>query len=203
MIYSVRSFAVLLVASLLTLSLSACDSGGSSEEESINNRFSLEITSVGDGSAAKAPAETVEGFSFFAQGEDPETGQQAFGLYFADEQDFSQQAAQEGLFGFIARASSRPGTGTYSITDSDEGVSSGAFVMVLYKNIGSNTGTFYVANSGTFNITASDDNRIEAEVDVQATEFSFDTNTTQTVNITGTITAENAETFLGFSGFTP
>ncbi len=203
--FSLRSFAALLVASVLTLSLSACDSGGSNDDDSIDNRFSLEITQSETSSAAKATAETVEGFSFFAQGEDPETGNQAFGLYFADDQELSQQGAQNGLFGIVARASNRPGTGSYSVSDSDAGINAGSFVMVLYKDLGASTGTYYVANSGTVNFTSSENDRIEASVDVQATEYTFDQNqlVTNTVSITGSLTAKNAETFLGFAGFTP
>ena len=203
MIFSFRSFAVLLVAGLLTLSLSACDSGGSNDT-SVNNRFSLEITSTGGSAVAKSANETIEGYSFFVEGEDPQTGDQAFGLYFADEQDLSQQSAQQGLFGFVARASSRPGTGSYTVSDADGDITSGAFIMVLYKNIGTNMGTYYIANSGSFEVTTSNDDRVEASVDVQATQFSFDANnqmTTETVSITGSITAENADVFLGFSGY--
>lgn len=204
---ALQSLVALLVAGLLTLSLSACDSGGSDEGGDINNRFSLEVNAASPSEAGKAAQETIEGFSFFVQGQDPQTGEQGFALYFADDQEVSQQTAQQGLFGIIARASTRPGTGTYSVGDPEGDLSSSTFFMVLYKDISAMSGTYYLAEGGTLNITRSGDDRLEASVDVRATEFSFDSTTnqpsTQPVTITGTITAENAETFLGFSGFTP
>jgi hypothetical protein len=201
---SLRSLAALLVAGLLTVSLSACDSSGSNDE-SVDNRFPLDITATGGNSAAKATTETVEGFSFFVEGQDPQTSQQVFGLYFADDQNFSQEGAQNGLFGFIARASGQPSTGSYSVNDDGDAIDAGGFYMVLYKDFGTATGTYYVANSGTVDFTTSNDDRIEATVTLDATEYTFSSNqlTTNSVEISGTITSKDTDTFLSFSGFTP
>lgn len=202
---SLRSLTALLVAGLLTLSLSACDSGGSNEDDdSINNRFSLEITPTGgSSSAAKAPAETIEGFSFFATGQDAETNEQGFGIYMSNEENFGESSAQQGLFGIAVRLSGRPPAGSYSLADvmnNDTGLESGSdFGFILFRSIDSESGAVYFATGGTIELTTSNDDRIEGtiEADAMALDFSSGQSEPTPVTITGSFTARNATTFLG------
>lgn len=196
---------MLFVAGLLTLSLSACDSGGSNEDDdpSIDNRFSLTITEQSSSSAAKAVSETIEGFSFFATGQDPETNEQGFGIYMSDDENFGESSAQQGLFGIAVRLSGRPPAGSYSlvdIMDDDAGLESGsAFGFMLFRSIDSQSGAVYFATGGTIELTASNDNRVEGtiEADAMGLDFSSDQSEPTPVTITGTFTARNAATFFG------
>lgn len=197
-----KSTVTLLFVSALVLSLSACDSGGSNEEESINNRFSLTVTENGGGAAAKQATETLEGFSFFATGTDQETGEQGFAVYMSDDENFSQQNATSGLFGLAVRLSGLPGTGSYSVTEDGSVLEGGSdFALVLYKDFGSQSGTVYIANGGTIELTTSNNDRVEGTIDVQAEGFTFSGTTGETVSatITGSFTAKNVSTFMGTS----
>ena len=194
-----------LLAILLPLCvvLSACDSGGSNGD-SIDNEFSLTIDPVSSGSSAElAQPESLNGFSFFYDAENPETGEQVFAIYLNDEESFSSQSAQSGLFGLIGRNSSRPSTGTYQLTGESD-LAASDFAGALWKDIqGYQQGEpLYVLESGTLTLDASDGDRVAGSIDAQATELIFtDSGLEQnTVSIEGNFTAKDADTFVPLSG---
>lgn len=195
--------------------LVACDSGGDNEEE-IDNHFELEITEASaeaEGQATPKTERDLSGFSFFAEGTDPETGESAFGLYFNDSESIDEQSAQQGLFGIAVRQGGRPSTGSYSVDFSEEDFGLGSSLgLVLFENVEDiqNGASYYFGTSGTINFNTSSDREVGGSINVEAmriqmqfdesnNEFSSDTTD---VLITGEFTARNAETFLP-PGITP
>lgn len=191
--------------------LVACDSGGTGDnEEAIDNRFRLEINEVSsstDGqatvSSSKALAE-LNGYSFFAEGSDPETGESGFGIYFNDSESFGEQSAQQGLFGVAARQGGQPSTGLFPVDTSETAISAGnALVMLLFENVGDDQGmSYYLGTGGTIDFETSTDQRISGTLDVNAlriqlayTDTSVVSDTTS-VEITGEFTAKNGDTYL-------
>lgn len=169
--------------------LSACDSGGGNEDET-TNEFKLDVTTSSSSEAtAKAVSDTtIRGFSFFYAGEDPETGQKIFSIYMSGNDSFSQQTAQEGLYGFLARNSSRPDAGDYDVVHLEEGIDSGDFIGVLFEEVSSNGSydkPFYVPDSGTVTLTKSTSDRVEGRLDLTAKAITFNfSGTTATVDTT-------------------
>lgn len=193
---------ILFIALLpVALVLQGCDSGGSSAE--VNNEFSLTIEPTS--SSATAPEavsqETVNGFSFFYDAENPETGEQVFGIYLSNNESFSSGNASQGLFGFVARASGRPGSGDYQFA-SGGSLQPSQFVGFLYRDIANiQTAPFYVIESGTLNLQTSTDSEVAGMVDAEGTAYTFTDSgfTQESVTITGTFTAEDVDTFVNFS----
>lgn len=192
-----------LFAALLLIPLSACDSGGAGED--VNNEFTLTIepTSSSTSSAAlDASQDEINGFSFFFDAENPETGEQAFGIYLNDAESFSKRDATQGLFGFIARSSSRPEAGTYSFTSGEGGIGTSQFTGFLYEDFTNvQSEPFYVIESGTLTLDASSSSRVSGSIDATGTEYIFTGSAyeQQTVQITGHFTAEDVETFVPFN----
>lgn len=181
----------------------ACDSGGSSAE--VDNEFNLNIEPTGSSASAVANVESarkaVNGFSFFFDAEHPETGEQAFGIYFNDGQSFSADGATQGLFGFVARLSTRPSTGTYTFASGNTGVQSSQFVGFLYEDFSNiQSSPFYVIESGTLTLDTSTDERVAGSIDATGTSFTFANGSLEqeTVNITGSFTAKSVDVFAGF-----
>lgn len=200
---------VLIVACLFSLALSSCGSTDSDDEPDIDNRFSLEITPSGENSAAIVVRETLEGFSFFATGEDPETGQQGFGIYLNNSDEISANSSQNGLFGYLAKQSGQPGTGTFELADinnDDTDFDSGEkFAFVIIRNSGSQQqSSFIIGESGSVNITRSNSEIVEGTISATGVEMiiSSDEFTETPVAITGEFTASSVDLFLG-SDFTP
>jgi len=200
---------VLIVACLFSLALSSCGSTDSDDELDIDNRFSLEITPSGENGTTVVVRETLNGFSFFATGQDPETGQQGFGIYLNNSEDISVNSSQDGLFGYLAKQSGQPGTGTYELADinnNDTDFDSGEkFAFVIIRNSGPQQQSSYViGESGTVNITRSNSEIVEGTITATGIElvFSSDEFTETPVTITGEFTARGVDLFLG-SDFTP
>lgn len=195
----------------LFLVLAACDSGGGNEEE-INNQFQLEISEVGETETANATVaakdqKELTGFSFFAEGTDPETGESGFGLYLSDDESFGEDSAQQGLFGLAVRQGGRPSTGSHAITASEDGIDLGnSMGMILFEDVGEiqNGASYYIGTGGSIDFETSNDRRVSGTFDVEAmhVQFQFDNSTgevsgdTTDVVITGQFTAKNADTFL-------
>lgn len=197
----------LVLAALLPLCFAfvACDSSGSSGGD-INNEFSLTIDPVSSGNSvevAQSQPRSLNGFSFFYDAENPQTGEQAFAIYLNDAESFSSRNAQSGLFGIIGRASSRPGTGTYQLARGSDLLAS-EFTGVLWEDIENyqEGAPLYVFESGTLTLDESSGNKVAGSIDARATELRFTSSGVeeQTVSIEGQFTAKDAETFVPFSG---
>jgi hypothetical protein len=195
----------LLFAALLPVLfvLSACDSGGESD---VNNEFSLSITPVSSssagGSLAAAEQKDLSGFSFFVDQEDPETGEQVFGIYMSDDESFSEQNATQGLFGFVARETPRPGSGTYSFGGGGT-LQSSDFAGVLYEKFGSGQqgDPVYVVLDGTLTLDESSADKVAGSIDTRAVEIVVSGTAVQrdTVRIEGSFTAKDVNTVVPFT----
>lgn len=219
-LFSFRLLGLALVPLLLVFS--ACDSNGD-DEEVTNNEFTLDVTSTSSSSALSpksARDTTLEGFSFFYDGQDPETGEEVFAIYLNGTDDFSQTSAQEGLWGFLARKSSRPSTGTYDVgaLPHTDGLNEDEFLGLIYEQIdaqqgGMITAPFYFTESGTITLNESTDNRVSGTLDLSAAAITVDVDTTggtptiitdtTDVAITGSFAAQNVENFASVSPATP
>lgn len=211
-LYSFRIFLALLLPAFFFLS--ACDSGGSNEEEELNNEFSFTVTptSSSDTEAAvpKISQRDINGFSFFVDTDDiEEVDEQAFVVYFSGSDTFSQQNATQGLFGFVGRKSSQPGNGDYTLVDAYEQTDpASAFVGFLYEdfqNIGTaNSLPYYIIRSGTLTVTESSDNEVSGSITANATAFTIsgDQYTEERVEITGEFSAENLDSYVPFGEYT-
>lgn len=195
--------------------VSACDSGGSNEEE-INNSFSFSISPTSSSSSAEAVPKVSEkdlnGFSFFVDTQDiDEADEQAFAVYFNSEESFSEESTTEGLFGFVARASTQPGTGSYNLTSGRDGEPpSTDFTGILFEDVSTqSTGgaPIYVFESGTLELTTSSDDEVSGQITATATAFSYEGSgqdielTEEEVEITGSFTAKDLSTYVDFGQF--
>lgn len=193
---------VLALVVPFTLFLTACDSGGANEE-TVDNEFTLTIepTSTSSSAVPKAQEEEINGFSFFYDAENPETNEQAFGIYLSDAESFSQQEATDGLFGFIARDGSRPAPDTYTFGDLRAESEPSGFVGVLYKDFTNfQSAPFYLIESGTLTIETSSDDEVAGSIEASGTKItqtgsSFEE---EPVTITGSFSAKDVETFVPF-----
>lgn len=198
-----RLFSTLLAAFLpLLFVLSACDSGGGNED--FQNEFTMTIepaSSSGSAASLEASTKNLSGFSFFYDAENPDTGEQAFGIYLNHTESFSKDQATQGLFGYIARNSGRPSSGTYQFTSGEGGVQSSQFVGLLYEDFTRiQSAPFYVIQSGTLTLETSNSNKVAGSIEATGTSFTFTGSSyeQQEVTITGTFTAKDVETFVGF-----
>lgn len=179
----------------------ACDSGGSNTD--VNNEFTLTIepTSSSATTPEAVSQATVNGFSFFYDAEHPETEEQAFGIYLSNDQSFSAQSSNQGLFGFVARASSRPGTGTYDFSNG-ETLQDSQFIGFLYEDIGNPQGSpFYVIDGGSLTLNESSNSKVSGSIEATGTAYSYSGSelTQEPVTVTGSFTAKDVETFVPFS----
>ncbi len=193
-----------LVLLPLAFTLTACDSGGSGSD--IDNQFTLTISSSSSSSTAAVPKKAkkdLNGWSFFVDTEDvEEVDEQSFVVYFNDSESFSEQNATQGLFGFVARRSSQPGTGDYTISDQS---SSSNFVAWLYEDLGNTQNApYYLIHDGTVSFETSTDNKVEGTISGTATEFEFTSTgaSLDTVDVSGSFTAKNLDEFVDFSNYT-
>lgn len=205
---SLRILLVLLLP--VFFGISACDSGGSNEEE-VNHEFSFTITptssSSTDGAVPKISEKSLNGYSFFVDADDiEEVEEQAFVVYFSGNESLSQQNATQGLFGFVARQSSQPGTGEYTITDGSNGQpTSSEFVGWLYENLTNTQGSpYYFIQSGTLELTTSNDNEVSGTITGTATAYTFSSSgvTEETVDVSGSFTAKNLDSYVPFDEYT-
>ncbi len=197
----------LVVLSLLVLP--ACDSGGSSSEDEINHEFSLSITPTSSSANTAVPKVTekeLNGYSFFVDTEDIEQAEeQAFVIYMSGNESLSQENATQGLFGFLARRSTQPGTGEFTITDGSNGEpTTSEFVGWLYEDLtNTQSAPYYFLRSGTLNLSTSNDNEVSGTIRGTATAFTFTETgvTEETVEVSGSFTAKNLDTYVPFGEY--
>lgn len=159
---------LLLLAAALILSLSACDSGGSNEEEPDVEEGRVEISINGDASG------TFDGYAYFFDVVDDSTGESAFGLILNN----TNSANQSGQYIWIARESSRPGTGQYDFAAIDEENSDlrpDQFIAVALSvvNDDSAMGSIYFSNGGTLTLTSSSDDKVAGSFIIEAVSFRY------------------------------
>jgi hypothetical protein len=199
----------LLGCALLPLVLFvACDSGGSNGVD-LDNEFSFSITPVSSsGSAvAKVSEKDLNGYSFFVDANDvDDVDDEAFVVYFSGNENFSQQNATQGLFGFVARNSGQPGTGDFDITDGADGTASSSdFVGWLYEDLGdTQNAPYYLIQNGTLSLSTSNDDEVTGQLSGTATAYTFTSTgiTTDTVEVSGSFTAEDLNTYVPFNNYT-
>lgn len=176
----------------------ACDSGGSSGEDDINNQFTLTIEPTSSSGTTVKQQEEVTGFSFFVDAEDSEAVEEAFAIYLSDEESFSSESASQGLFGWVALDASRPGTGEYNF-NSDGDVTANGFGAVLWEDIQNiQAAPFYIVEDGTLDLSESNDDMVSGSIDATGTKVTFTESgsSEEPVTITGSFTAEDIETFV-------
>lgn len=192
-----------LFALLLLAGLTACDSngGGDDGEESVGDA-SFSLTVSGEG-----VSQTVDGYAFFGEVDDPNSDEQGFVIFLSDTETLSQQSV--GSYAFFARASTRPGTGTYSFADfdsDDEDVLRdvfGGWVALYSGGEEPQITDIFLSDSGSLTITSSSSSRVEGSFDFDGTGFSFSAPDEEvSVSITGSFEAEfNTNVFLPTPGF--
>lgn len=201
--FSVRTIALVLLP--FAFFLQGCDSGGSSgDDNEINHSFSLTIESTSsNATTSKAAVQaTVDGYSFFYDAENPETGEQAFAVYLSDNESLSSESAGQGLFGFVARASGRPGPGNYTFSDGDSELGASQFIGFLYRDVANvQNAPFYVVEGGTLTLDDSSEDRVSGTIEASGTAYSFSGSevTEEPVTISGSFTARDVETFVSFA----
>jgi len=196
--------ALLLFLLSLAIGLSACDSGGAEEDE-VDNQFSFTIEPTSSGSATVEQEEELNGHSFFVEAEDSETGEEVFAIYLNDEDSFSDESATQGLFGWIGRDASRPGTGEYAF-NSDGETTNTRFGAIFWEDIqNTQTAPFYIIDSGTVTLSESSDGKVSGSVDASGRKLIITSSGTaeEPVRISGSFTAEDVDTFVPLSGPTP
>jgi hypothetical protein len=203
-----------LAAMALLLMVAACDSGGGAEEESFANEFSFSISEVTPSTAplaAQQASTTLDGFSFFFEGTEPESNEDLFLIYFTQNNDLSDESASQGLFGFVVRYGPRPGVGDGNFVSLDTVVEpTEDFGMMLLEGVGdfgTAGGSFqwYLSDGGTIDVTTSSEDRVEGTINAEAMRVSFDGSASDTTRVTidGSFAAQSANSFVGFSPFTP
>jgi hypothetical protein len=195
--------------------VAACDSGGgASGDESFANEFSFSISEVTPSAAplaAQQASSSLDGFSFFFEGTDPESNEDVFLVYFTQNNDLSAESSGQGLFGVVVRYGSRPGIGGGNFVSLDaEGAPTEDFGMMLLEgaeNFGTAGGSFnwYLSDGGTIDVTASSGDQVAGTINAEATRVAFDGSGTDTTRVTidGSFAARSADSFVGFSPFTP
>lgn len=203
-----------MLAVVLAFTVVACDSGGENQED-VQNEFSFDITEVSNASEAVTATTgntqtTLNGFSFFFEGTDPNTNEKLFLIYFTQDSELSSESSSTGLFGFVIRNTLRPEADVYNFVslDADPELSTD-IGMMLFESVGDyGTGgsfSWYLSDGGTMQMTTSSDNRVEGTISADAMKVSFDGTAADTTRVTigGTFTAKNADSFVGISPFTP
>lgn len=197
-----QSLLFALLASLLLLPLTACDSGGSSDASTedpspLDNAFSFTVTD------SEGATQSLDGFAYFATGTDPETDVEGFVIYFLDDEDFSQNGATDGLFGLAVRKSGRPGPGSYAISTADADFERGAtFVMVLFENLSSSSPTVYEILEGNIDVSRSESDRLDGTLSLAGTALDLSDggeSTERPVTVEGTFRSPGVSSFFGTS----
>lgn len=191
-----RIFAVLL----LLLIGSGCDSGGDSAD--FKNDFSLTIQSLNprtETATRKSSQKDLSGFSFFYDGENPDSGKQVFVIYLSDSENFSSQNVTQGLYGFIATLSERPEPGTYQLTSPNPILVPGEFSAVVYEDFANpQQVSFHVVGNGRLTIGASTQNRVVGSINATGTSYlpSDSSGTQKAINVNGSFTAKSVGSFV-------
>lgn len=135
----------LLICLFASVSLTAgCDSGGDDDDNGGNVTGTFEVDISGEGID-----ESFSGIAVFGEGEDSETGEDAFVIVMP-----SSQANTTANAVYLVIATSRPGTGTYDIV-STEGELGDAFQAIAYSD-----NVLFAGTDGTVTITTSTSARV-------------------------------------------
>ena len=162
--FAVRKLTSFATIALLALALTACDSGGDNGDDNNQSPGSFSIVVAGDADLE------IEGFAFFGEAEDPDTGEDVFIIYLSES---ANPSSAQATGAWIGRNSGRPGTGTFTFVDGelDGEIPEDQFVLVMTVGAGSDESRTFVSNSGELTITSSSSNRIEGSFDVTGTGF--------------------------------
>lgn len=206
---------VLLLAVVVGVGTVACDSGGDNNSTSdVQNEFSFDVTEVSESDDASATGRkaqtTLDGFSFFYEGSAPDSDEEIFVVYFTQENALNDASSSEGLFGFMARESLRPGSGAYALVPFESGGDGreiqSDFGMILFDNVG-NFGSeggslsWYLVDAGSVTLTTSSNDRVEGTINAEALNLTVEGQVSDSTRVTieGTFTARNGESFVGLS----
>ncbi len=179
------------LVAMLVLALAACDSNSANDDDDDRPFASFRMDVAGD-------AETsMDGFAFFGEAQDPETGENVFVIYFSETQDVTTQAQK---YAFMGRNSGRPAVGSYSIVDldqEDEDIPNDEFVMVA--SLGETQAITYLSEGGVLTITESSSSRLEGDFEINASGFDFTDGQELDVTIEGSFDAVGSDdVFLPF-----
>ena len=192
-----RNLGLLSLAFVLMLSLSACDSTDSNDDDNGDTPPQTVSMSIG--------GDDIEMNAFFASGTDPETGEEGFLIYLTEAGDLSDGSGfQTGAaFGIIGRSSSRPSTGNYSFmeaefNETDEDLLREQFIFVYFQGLGGQDGRIVFSNGGSLELTTSNSNRVAGSFDISgtATTFSGTEANEEQVSIEGNFDASSAPFFI-------
>lgn len=162
----IKKFPSAVFIAMLALMPTACDSNDAIDEDD-QQRGSVSLQISGDKDAS------FEGFAFFGEAEDPETGEDVFLIYFSETETVTGEA---GRYGFIGRNSGRPGTGTYSVVDvsqDNDDIPDDQFVMVATLGSTESGAVSYVSQGGEVTFTRSSSDRLKGSFEVSAAGFQF------------------------------
>ncbi len=194
--YNFASRASLLLLAALLLPLTACDSGGSSDEETGVEEGRVNVSISGEATGS------FDGFAYFYEFVDPDTDDTFFGLLLSNTDTESPGASAE--FVTIVRQSSRPDTGTYSFADLDTDLGMDDLPSDLFVALISSASTdkevlgFYVSNGGSLIVDRSSDEAVSGSFEINATGIRLtDGQQTEEVDITveGAFSANPSSTF--------
>jgi hypothetical protein len=186
--YHTLSRAGLLLLAVLLLPLTACDSGGSNDEEADVEDGQVRISISGEASGS------FDGFAYFYEYTDPNSGETYFGLVLTNTNTETPSTTSE--FITIVRESSRPGTGTYSFANADDDLDADDLQSDLFVAIVSSATTdqdvfgFYVSDGGSLVIDQSSNDTVSGSFELNATGFRFASGSQQPEEVT--ITVEGA-----------
>lgn len=214
MIRLLKRSSFLLLATALVFSLSACDSGGSNEDDDEPDveEGRTEVSIDGDASGS------FDGYAFFVEDtyEDTDsTSRPVFGIMLSemdelpDPEEDGEEFFPEGEFIVMVRESGRPDVGQHSFTEfdvegDDDELNSEDFIAVAWSmmdDANSFASNLYFSDGGTLNITSSSDDRVAGNFEINAVGFSFsmdgDDFDEEETNITieGAFDAKSANTF--------
>ncbi|MFO8231038.1 MAG: hypothetical protein R6U20_00080 [Longimonas sp.] len=169
-----RSLGLLTLAFALLFSLSACDSTDSNEDDDGPGDTPPETVnmSIGD--------DEVEMNAFFATGENPDTGEEGFVIYFTESDNVTgEQDLLSGSAAFMGREGPLPSPDTYtfadlSIDEQDNDLIQDQFGFVYWEYEGEGfPSRIVVSNSGELTITSSGSDRVAGSFEINATENTF------------------------------
>lgn len=181
---------------LLALTITACDSGGSNDEDDgpdLSDAFTLTVTDA-QGTTVK----TIQSFSFFSTLTD-DTGAISYNQFFSDQRSQNLQDSRS-FVGSAFRLSDRPAVGTYPASSDNDRYQRGETFLISFTAVEASGGsTYYLVQSGDVEITRSESSRVEGTLSLQAeaTTVASDgtTQSTQTVTVTGSFQASSIGAF--------
>ena len=187
MIRSLLSRAHLVLLAALLLPVSACDSGGSSDEPAVEDgRTSVSISGEASGS--------FDGFAYFYEYDDPNSEETIFGLVLTNTDTETPQASSE--FVILVRQSSRPDAGTYSFANFDDNPDAGDLqsdsflALVSSATADQEVMTYYISNGGSLTIDQSSDDAVRGSFEIDATGFQLPSGSQQPEEVDITVEGE-------------